>query len=71
MKKQVVELIFVLIVTFLYCIFCCKIQMDEIWGFGFSYNLANGLILYSDYNMVIGPFFPTVNGLLLFIFGKK
>ena len=44
---------------------------DELWNFGFSYNIANNLVSYRDFNMVTLPFYQLVIGLILKIFGKK
>ena len=41
--------------------------MDEIWNYGFSYNISNGLIPYKDFNMVITPFYPMLMAVFLFI----
>ena len=46
-------------------------SLDEIWAYGFGYNISNGLIPYKDFNMVIGPIFPYILSVILSIFGKK
>ena len=30
---------------------------DEIWNYGFSYNMASGYLPYRDFNMIITPLF--------------
>lgn len=71
MKKINFELIFIFIITLLYNIFCNPISIDDVWSYGFSYNIANGLVPYVDFNMVIGPLFPIIASLFLVIFGKN
>ena len=44
-----------------------QIDLDGIWGYGFSYNIANGLIPYKDFNMVIGPLYSLVFSIPLHI----
>ena len=41
------------------------LNLDEIWSYGFSYNIANGLIPYKDFNMVITPFYSILMALFL------
>ena len=42
------------------------IDLDEIWTYGFSYNISKGLIPYKDFNMVIGPLYSFVFSLFLY-----
>ena len=44
---------------------------DVIWNYGFSYNVAKGLLMYKSFNMVITPLYPTIFGLFLRIFGNN
>lgn len=41
------------------------------WNFGYSYNTANGKLMYRDFNMVISPLYPTVTGLFMKIVGNN
>ena len=71
-KKYIaIELLCIFIVTLLYNLFCNPVILDEIWNYGFTYNIANGLIPYKDFNMVITPFYPFLGALFLIIFGKS
>ncbi len=45
--------------------------MDNYWNYGFSYNIANGLIPYRDFNMILFPLFPFLCSLFMKIFGSK
>jgi hypothetical protein len=51
--------------------FCSVLSLDDIWNFGFSYNIASGLIPYRDFNMVVTPFFPMLMSIFLLIFSKQ
>lgn len=44
---------------------------DLIWNYGFCYNVAKGLKMYTDFNMVITPFYPTLFGLLMKLLGNN
>lgn len=44
---------------------------DLIWNYGFCYNVAKGLKMYSDFNMVITPLYPTLFGLIMKILGNN
>ena len=46
-------------------------SLDEVWAYGFGYNISVGLIPYRDFNMVIGPIFPYFLAIILTVFGKK
>ena len=71
MKKYKKVIIFILItITYLLInLFVNQLQNDEIWSYGFSYNIYKGLIPYKDYNMVITPFYPFFMSLIFHIFG--
>lgn len=70
MKKKdiLIYILFVLLITVITSI--KQIDMDGIWGYGFSYNIASGLIPYKDFNMVIGPFYSLIFSIFIQIFGN-
>ena len=43
---------------------------DNVWTYGFSYNIAKGLIPYKDFNMVIGPLYSLLCSVPIRIFGN-
>lgn len=47
------------------------INLDEIWNYGFIYNIYNGLTPYKDFNMVLTPFYPFIMSLPMYIFGSN
>lgn len=68
-KNQILELIIIFIITILFNLLCSNFVYDEIWNYGFSYNIATGLIPYKDFNMVITPVFPLLGSIWMLIFG--
>lgn len=46
-------------------------NLDEIWNFNFSRNIADGLIPYKDFNIVQMPLLAIICGLFLKIFGSE
>lgn len=70
MKKKNI-LIYVLFFVSLVIISCIsEAELDGIWGYGFSYNIASGLIPYRDFNMVVGPFYSLFFALFIQLFGN-
>lgn len=46
------------------------VDYDTVWGYGFSYNIASGLIPYRDYNMVVGPLYSLIFAIPMYFFGN-
>lgn len=46
-------------------------NLDEIWNFNFSRNIADGLIPYKDFNIVQMPLLAIICGAILKIFGTE
>lgn len=59
------------IITSLYSIYIFGPDPDEIWNFGFAYNILNGLIPYKDFNMIIPPLFAFTTVPIIATFGQK
>lgn len=74
MKKKY-GLILVLVFMFFYFLFFNLILMpathDEIWNYGFAYDISLGLIPYRDFNMIITPLYPALMALFFLIFGHN
>jgi len=47
-----------------------KMTIDEVWNYGFVYNIYKGLVPYKDFNMVITPFYPMFFSIFFYIFGS-
>lgn len=69
-KYQILELILIFIITLVYNLINPTFTGDEIWNYGFSYNISNGLIPYKDFNLVITPIYPLLGALFISIFGN-
>jgi len=46
-------------------------NLDELWNYNFANNIANGLVPYKDFNMVVTPLLSIIGGMFLTIFGKE
>lgn len=74
MKKKyqyILIFLFFAITTFIYSFFISKVTGDEIWNYGFAYNIYNGLIPYKDFNMIITPFFAFSTIPIFLLLGSK
>ena len=56
-KILIIELITIFIITFLFNIICSSFQLDELWNYGFSYNIYQ---LFTDY-VVLNNIFHHLN----------
>lgn len=61
--------IVVFIVSMLYTLFILPVNGDEIWNYGFSYNIAHGLVIYRDFNVLQMPFYFMIGSLFIRAFG--
>lgn len=57
MKRKAILFILMSICLTCFTYFFHTIDGDELWGYGFSYNIAKGAIPYRDFNMVLLPFY--------------
>ena len=69
-KKILITLSIFLVFLFIN-LFINQLQNDEIWSYGFTYNIYKGLTPYKDFNMVITPFYPFFMSLIFHIFGSN
>ena len=69
MKKIYKWLLFIILFIFflIFNLTVNPLNLDEVWSYGFSYNIVNGLIPYKDFNMVITPFYSMLMALPMFI----
>lgn len=68
-KIKDVLLMLLLYIYFFVITYFAIANYDVIWNYGFAYNVAKGLKMYNDFNMVITPLYPIVFGIILKIFG--
>lgn len=71
MKKNFLILLLLFILLLIFNLFLYPITLDEIWNYGFSYNILNGKIPYLDFNMVLTPLFSFIMTLPLMMFGNN
>lgn len=67
-KEKIMQILFFLLifVTILSSILLRQVDnLDELWNYNFARNIANGLIPYRDFNMVITPLLSIVCGIIL------
>ena len=48
---------------------CMPLNYDEVWTYGFSYNVSQGLVIYRDFNVVTTPLYYFINCIFIKIFG--
>lgn len=46
-------------------------NLDEVWIYNFAKNIADGLVPYRDFNLVITPLIAFIGGLFLKLFGNE
>ena len=73
MKKKIIKiviflLLFVLGIVYLY--YMRPMVDDELYNYGFGYNILKGRIPYLDFNMIIPPIFPYIVSFFMKIFGN-
>ena len=70
-KYQLLEFLCIFIITMMFNLICVSMNHDEIWNYGFAYNIASGLIPYKDFNMIITPLSPLLNAIFMMLLGKN
>lgn len=74
MKYNKKELIFIGLIII--CSFFSELaepinNLDEIWQYSFARNIANGKTPYSDFNIIVTPFFSFLGSLFIRIFSDE
>ena len=69
-KVYLILFLSVFIVSFLYKVFWIPITGDEIWNYGFSYNISKGMIIYRDFNCLQTPLYFFISSFFIKIFGN-
>lgn len=60
----------VFIISFLYKVFWIPITGDEIWNYGFSYNISKGMMIYRDFNCLQTPLYFIISSFFIKLFGN-
>lgn len=74
MKKKWLKYLFcfvLLLLTIGYTYYFRPIVDDELYNYGFSFNIVSGLVPYKDFNMIIPPLFNYLLAGILMVFGSK
>ena len=69
-KKLILYLVLSFLIFSIYQLFS-TLTIDEIWNYGFSYNIAKGAIPYRDFNMVILPLYSIIMYIPLKLFSNN
>lgn len=73
MKNQSIKRLLTFTVLFLILLVVAIFHMedyDQVWTYGFSYNISRGLIPYRDFNMIIGPLYNLLFSIPMLLFGN-
>ena len=66
---EIIENFVVFVFIFLFCfsiIFSNSIgDLDELWNYNFARNVAEGLIPYKDFNMIVTPLLSIICAIIL------
>ena len=69
--KNVLLWFFLFFVTLLLLYFIFPMTtLDEVWNYGFAYNISKGMVPYIDFSMVVPPLFPFLISIFINIFGN-
>lgn len=63
--KYIVLFIVAFVISFVYEFFIARLGMDEVWCYGFAYNISKGLVPYRDFNMIITPLYSFAGSLFI------
>lgn len=73
MFSERVKCIIIFIITFVITLFSVYILTpvfcDEIWAYGFSYNISRGMVIYRDFNVLQTPLYFFIISWLIKLFG--
>lgn len=73
--KNIILDIFVIFFNFIIIVSCFIVKqvnnLDEIWNFNTARQIMKGLIPYKDISMITTPLLPTLNAIILKIFGDE
>ena len=70
-KRIIIETLIIFVLTFIFSLLFNDLTTDDIWNYGFAYNITNKLIPYNDFNMVTTPLYPMLNAIIMMITTKN
>ena len=68
--KLVIFFVFCCVFCFCYSNFLFVVDNDEIWNYGFSYNISQGMVIYRDFNALQTPLYFFIGSFFVKIFGN-
>ena len=68
--KEILIFLFFFFVSFLLSSVIVPIWCDQIWSYGFSYQISQGLLPYRDFHMLQMPFYFMIASIFIRIFGN-
>lgn len=68
--KKIILVMFMVLVTVIYTYYFRTITDDELYNYGYGFNIVTGLVPYRDFNMIIPPLFSYLLAIFLRIFGS-
>ena len=69
-NKKIFLFLGIYVLCFIYSFFFSTVYNDEIWNYGFAYNIASGLIPYRDFGMLQTPLYFYLASIFIKIFGN-
>lgn len=69
--KHIFLFLFFFLLFFIWNLIFVPLNLDEVWNYGFSHSIYQGLIPYKDFNMILTPFYPFIMSLPFHIFGSS
>ena len=69
-RVYLILFLIVFIISFLYKVFWIPITGDEIWNYGFSYNISKGMMIYRDFNCLQTPLYFIISSFFIKLFGN-
>lgn len=70
LNKKFIIFIGVFFLFFFFTYICMPPFCDEIWSYGFSYNISKGMVIYRDFNVLQTPLYFFVGSIFIKIFGN-
>lgn len=68
--KCIMIFIITFIITFFFIYILSPTFCDEVWSYGFSYNISKGMVIYRDFNVLQTPLFFFIIAFFIKIFGS-
>jgi len=74
MKNKIINIVIFLVLILLSALLIFKEplnDLDELWQYSFANNIANGLVPYRDFNIIVTPFFSFLAAIFLKVFTNQ